>query len=70
MGLASGTCSPQPPATNHQPPTNPIPHPHRMYAQHMPGVVADFELSVRRTPLPLHQIRREVRSAERRNLYC
>lgn len=33
----------------------------RLYARYMPGVVADFELAVRRTPVPLAAIRREVR---------
>ncbi|KAL4421767.1 hypothetical protein ABPG77_009750 [Micractinium sp. CCAP 211/92] len=32
---------------------------HRLYARYMPGVVTDFELSVRRTPVPLAQIREE-----------
>ena len=32
----------------------------RLYARYMPGVVTDFELQVRRTPLPLLTIRQEV----------
>ncbi|KAL4431465.1 hypothetical protein ABPG75_006721 [Micractinium tetrahymenae] len=32
---------------------------HKLYARYMPRVVTDFELSVRRTPVPLAQIRDE-----------
>ncbi|PSC74800.1 hypothetical protein C2E20_2460 [Micractinium conductrix] len=35
------------------------PRMHRLYARYMPGVQADFELWVRRTPLPLACIRKE-----------
>lgn len=32
----------------------------RLYARYMPEVVADFELNVRRTPIPLLDIQQEV----------
>lgn len=39
----------------------------RLYACHLPGVVTDFELAVRRTPFPLARIQQEVRAAAARS---